>query len=196
MSHKLEGEIYLQFNFFGGLFMAIFYPSYYINKANDIDVATLKKLNIHGIILDIDDTLTPHKCSTPNEGIEFWIKSIQQNGIKLILVSNNFKKRVESFAKLLGLPYISFGMKPFSYGFHKAIDELGIPKSEIAIIGDQIFTDIMGANFLGIKSILVEPVSESKTFMLKLKRFLEIPIKNRILKDKKINLKTYSLKGE
>ena len=103
---------------------------------------------------------------------------------------------MESFAKLLGLPYISFGMKPFSYGFHKAIDELGIPKSEIAIIGDQIFTDIMGANFLGIKSILVEPVSESKTFMLKLKRFLEIPIKNRILKDKKINLKTYSLKGE
>lgn len=176
--------------------MALFYPSYYINKVDDINVVTLKKLNINGIILDIDDTLTPHKCSTPNKGIEFWIKSIQQSGIKLILVSNNFKKRVESFAKLLGLPYISFGMKPFSHGFHKAIDELGVPKSEIAIIGDQIFTDIMGANFIGIKSILVEPVSESKTFMLKLKRFLEIPIKNRILKDKKINLKTYSLKGE
>lgn len=179
--------------------MAIFYPSYYISRIDRIDMDILKKLDVKGIILDIDDTLTPHKCSVPNEGIEFWIKSMQKSGIKLILVSNNYKKRVEPFAKLLGLPYISFGMKPLSYGFHKAINKLKIPKAKIAIIGDQIFTDIMGANFLGIKSILVEPVSESKTLMLKFKRFLEIPIKNKILKDKKlnlINLKTCVLKGE
>ncbi|MGN1043388.1 MAG: YqeG family HAD IIIA-type phosphatase [Acutalibacteraceae bacterium] len=168
--------------------MSIFYPSFYIDKVDKISISTLKKLNIRGIILDIDDTLVPHKSSTPNEKIILWIKSIQQNNVKLILVSNNFKKRVESFAKLLNLPYISFGIKPFSHGFKKAIHELGIPKSEIIIVGDQIFTDVLGANFLGIKSILVDPVSKSKTFMLKLKRFLEIPIKNKILKNKKIHL--------
>ena len=153
--------------------MSLFMPTYFTKHVSDINPKILRKLNIKGIILDIDDTLAPHKCSIPDPDALKWVNLLKENEIKLILVSNNFKNRVSEFAGKLKLPYIHMGLKPLSYGINKAVKYLNLPASEIVIVGDQIFTDIIGANFLKLKSILVDPISKNKTMLLKIKRYFE-----------------------
>ena len=168
--------------------MSLLMPTYFTKHVSDINPEILHKLNIKGIILDIDDTLAPHKCSIPDEEALKWVKSLKENNINLILVSNNFKNRVSKFAKKLDLPYIYMGLKPLSYGVKKAVKYLNLPQEEIILVGDQIFTDIIGANFLKLKSILVDPIGGKKTTLLKIKRFFEKSIRKKIKNNKKLNL--------
>lgn len=168
--------------------MSLLIPTYFTKHVSNITPEILHKLNIKGIILDIDDTLAPHRCSTPDPKALKWVELLKKNDIKLILVSNNFKKRVSIFAKKLGLPYIYMGLKPLSYGIKKAIKHLNLPGSEIVVVGDQIFTDTIGANFLKLKSILVDPISKNKTTILKIKRFFEKNIRKKIKNSSKLNL--------
>lgn len=163
--------------------MSLFKPTYHARKVTEISGEFLTKNNFRGIILDIDDTLVPHRHPDPDKNVFEWIDELKKFGIKIILVSNNFKDRVNKFAEKLNLPYISMGLKPLPFGIKRAVKKLGMKLDEILIIGDQIFTDISGANILKIKSVLVDPVSPSKTVLLKIKRFLERPIR------KKLNLK-------
>ena len=168
--------------------MSLLMPTYFTKHVSDINPEILQKLNINGIILDIDDTLAPHKCSIPDKEALKWVNSLRKNNISLILVSNNFKNRVSEFAKKLNLPYIYMGLKPLSYGVKKAIRHLNLPKKEIILVGDQIFTDIIGENFLKLKSILVDPIGGKKTTLLKIKRFFEKSIREKIKSNKKLNL--------
>ncbi len=170
--------------------MTLFKPTYFTAKVLDIDINFLKSNNFEAIILDIDDTLVPHKHPTPDKEIIEWIETLKNGGIKIIIVSNNFKKRVSDFAKILNIPYIYMSLKPLTYGFKKAIKTLSVPPEKVLVIGDQIFTDIVGANFLNIRSVLVEPVSPSKTTLLKIKRKCEKPLRKKIKlsTDLKINL--------
>lgn len=173
--------------------MALFTPTYFAAKVTDIDVELLNKIEIKGIILDIDDTLVPHRHPIPKKDVLGWINELKKNDIKIILVSNNFKKRVSSFAKKIKVLYIHMGLKPLTWGIEKAIKILALPKENILIIGDQIFTDILGANFINIKSILINPISNSKTFLLKFKRFFEKSIRKKIMSNKDLDL--LNLKG-
>ena len=168
--------------------MSLFIPTYFTKHVSDITPQKLHKLNIKGIILDIDDTLAPHKCSIPDSDALKWVKLLKENNIQLILVSNNFKNRVRKFAKKLDLPYIYMVFKPLSYGIKKAVKYLNLHDDEIIIVGDQIFTDIIGANFLKLKSILVEPIGKNKTTLLKIKRFFEKNIRKKIKNNNKLNL--------
>lgn len=162
--------------------MAIFRPSYFINSVLEISPKMLQKNGIKSVFIDIDDTLTAHGSPIIEKDIADWIHLMKSNGIKLILVSNNFKKRVEKFAKKISLPFVYLSCKPLPIGFFWALRKAKIKKNEAIIIGDQIFTDILGANLFGMKSILVEPRSKSKTISLKIKRFIEKPIKKHIKK--------------
>ena len=90
-------------------------------------------------------------------------------GIKLIIVSNNHPERVKPFADMLGLNFISEGKKPLSSGFNRAQVKLGIPFSQLAVVGDQIFTDMLGANLKNIRGIFVFPIEHEKTRFFKLK---------------------------
>jgi len=168
--------------------MSLFIPTYFTKHVSNINPQILHKLNIKGIILDIDDTLAPHRCSTPDPEALKWVKLLKENNIKLILVSNNFKNRVSKFAKKLDLPYIYMCIKPLSYGIKKAVKHLNLPTEQIIMVGDQIFTDIIGANFLKLKSILVDPISKNKTMLLKIKRFFEKNIRKKIKNNSKLNL--------
>lgn len=164
--------------------MSIFTPTYYTKKVTDITYDFLNRNKFKGIILDIDDTLAPHRYPIPEKEVITWINNLKNSGIKIVLVSNNFKDRVGKFAKQLSVPYICMGMKPLPFGIKKAIKMLNISIQNLLVVGDQIFTDIVGANFLKIKSVLVEPVSKSKTILLKIKRFLEKPIRKKLIHEK------------
>ncbi len=151
----------------------IFKPTYWVRNVLSIDEAFLKEAEIEGLILDLDNTLSMHGNPAAEEGIPEWLDAMRSLGIKLMVVSNNTKKRVEPLAEKLGLEFISSGAKPLTFGINKAAQAMGLPKNKLAVVGDQIFTDVMGGNFAKIRTILVEPFHLEKGVLFKLKRSAE-----------------------
>ncbi len=144
-------------------------------KTTDITPQILKKLNIEGLILDLDNTLTTHDNPRPAEGVLDWISLMKKSGIKLMIVSNNHAPRVKPFADMLGLEFVSEGKKPLTNGFREAERRMGLPRERLAAVGDQIYTDVLGANLAGIKMLYVVPIEHEKTTFFKVKRKLEKP---------------------
>ena len=146
-------------------------------KTVDISPRFLKKHGIKGLILDVDNTLTTHDNPVPAEGIREWLDNMRKNGIKLIIVSNNHPERVRPFADPLGLDYVSDSGKPLKRGYRAAMKKMRLTASETAAVGDQLFTDVWGANFSRIRMLYVEPIElepKSKRF-IRFKRVLEKP---------------------
>ena len=153
------------------------YPNYYCDRITDIEVDFLKKNNIKALILDVDNTLLDTD-KIVLEGLEEWHKKIVDAGIESIIVSNSNKlDKIQNMAKLLNISYIRLALKPLKRGLKKAQKQLNIPFENIAAIGDQIFTDVIGANRCGMFSILVKPINEKDLWMTKWKR----PIENKII---------------
>jgi HAD superfamily phosphatase (TIGR01668 family) len=133
----------------------------------------LKENNIRGLILDLDNTLTTHDNPKPADGVLEWLDKMKKANVALIIVSNNYPERVKPFADMLKLNFVSRGKKPLAKGFKEAQKRMGIPFSELAVVGDQIFTDVLGANMKRLKCIYVEPIEHEKTLFFKFKRKME-----------------------
>lgn len=160
------------------------YPKEYLNSVKDISIELLNKNNIKGLILDVDNTLISLDKKMP-AGIVEWVKNIKANGIKICILSNSNKiDKVEAVAKLIESPYIFFGKKPLKSGFLRAQNILKLKAENIAVVGDQIFTDVIGANRCGMFSILVKPIEEKDYLITKIKRPLEKMIINKYQKNK------------
>ncbi len=153
----------------------IFRPTYVLKSVTDISLEYLNEKNINGLILDLDNTLTTHNNPQPADKVTDWISDMKNNGIKMMIVSNNRAERVIPFAQNLGLDFVPNGRKPLATGFIKAQQLMAIPFSEIAIVGDQIFTDVLGANLKRVRTIYVHPIELESGFFFKIKRFLEKP---------------------
>ena len=159
--------------------MDIFKPTFMVRRLSDIDADMLRKLNIRFLLLDVDNTLASYISHEPVEGAVAWVKEMQRQGFKLVIVSNNYKKRVEPFSKNFGLPFITFACKPLPFGYLKAKKLLKAPAEACAIIGDQIYTDIVGANLCGMKSVLLEPVEAERDPLFRLRRRQEKKLRDR-----------------
>ncbi len=154
------------------------YPNAYLKNVKEITIDFLNKNNIKALILDVDNTLIDFNKKML-DGVEEWCKNLKKQGIKLFIVSNSNKKaKVEMVAKKLELPYIHFATKPFKRGFRKAAKMLQEKDENIAVVGDQIFTDVIGANRCKMFSILVEPIEKKDLLVTKIKR----PLENYIIK--------------
>ena len=154
----------------------LFTPTRAYKSILSVTPDVLREMGVNAIILDIDNTCTTHDNPVPVEGLFDWLDSMRDAGIKMMIVSNNHPPRVEPFAKLLGLEYVSEGAKPLTKGYKEAAMKMDASKDEIVTIGDQLFTDILGAKLFGIKSILVKPIEMEHTFFFKIKRALEVPL--------------------
>lgn len=146
-----------------------------VHRVWDITPSLLASLQVRGLLLDIDNTLTTHDNPVPAPGVTDWIAQMREADIGLCLVSNNHPPRVAPFAETLGLPYVCEGRKPLSKGYREAVEILGLPKKETAVVGDQIFTDVWGANLFHVPCILVEPMQLETTRFFRFKRALEKP---------------------
>lgn len=135
----------------------------------------LEATGVRALALDLDNTLTTHDNPIAEEAIHKWIALMKKSGIKMLIVSNNSRDRVRPFAEALNLPFIPKGAKPLSFGYDRAVRIFRLPKDKICAVGDQIFTDILGANLAGLKTIFVNPIEPEKTAFFKLKRKLEKP---------------------
>ncbi|GHU86097.1 hypothetical protein FACS1894198_5270 [Clostridia bacterium] len=155
--------------------MDMFLPDYVFNKIWDISEEDIKGMGVKFLLLDIDNTLTEHNGKVPRVEALRWLKKLKEVGIGAAIVSNGGAKRVKAFAGVLGLQYEYSSRKPLRVGLKNIVERLGWPKSETAIIGDQIYTDILGGNAFGIKTILVQPIETERRLFLRIKRFLEKP---------------------
>lgn len=154
----------------------LFRPTLSLNTVLDITPEMLNKMGIKALVLDLDNTLTTHNNPRPADGVCDWIENMKSHNIKLMIVSNNKAHRVTPFAQILKLEFVPDGAKPLPVGFKRAVEQLGFKKSEICAVGDQIFTDILGANFAGIKSIFVFPIEPEPSVFFKIKRAVEKPL--------------------
>lgn len=172
--------------------MNILYPKIYIKKVEDITIQMLIKNKIKLIILDVDNTLIDYSKKL-SESIIQWAKEMKGQGIKLYILSNtNDKEKVKNIANKLDIPYKSFAMKPFKIGFKKIQKETKINSENIAVVGDQIFTDIIGGNRSKMFTILVEPRDKEKDYWYTAwKRPIERKIKNKIQANEEKNKYVY-----
>ena len=162
----------------------ILYPNVLLEKVENITVAFLRENNIKALVLDVDNTLIDYKKNL-SKSIINWSKEMKSNNIKLYILSNtNDKKKVEDVAKKLEIPYINFAKKPLKSGFKKVEKNLQENANNIAVVGDQIFTDIIGGNRCKMFTILVEPIEKKEFWYTKWKRPIENAIKNKFKKQK------------
>lgn len=158
------------------------YPKRYIENVTQITIEFLTENNLKAIILDIDNTLIDFNKNLL-KGAKEWCNNLKKQGIKFYILSNtNKKEKVEKVSKELNVPYIMFAKKPFKSGFLKAKEALKLETSQIAVAGDQIFTDVIGANRVKMYSILTKPLDKKDILMTRIKRPIEEFIIKRYLK--------------
>jgi len=153
--------------------LSLLKPQYRFNTVLDISAEDLKSAGAKLVMLDADNTLSLHGSQEPLKGVPEWIEEIKKSGIKLVIISNNSKNRIKPFAEKLGLPFVYKGAKPLPKGFKKACKMFGVLPKETAVIGDQIFTDVLGGNLFGAKVFLTEPLGPETDFFIKVKRRIE-----------------------
>ncbi len=153
----------------------------YLNSVTQINSKMLNSLGVKALLLDVDNTIKIYGANKPYDGITKWIEEMKQNEIKIVLFSNNYKKVVEPLANSLGLPFIAFALKPSPVAYIRSKKILGEKFSNIMVVGDQVFTDILGAKLVGVKAMLVEPVSPSQEgITVKIRRVFTSFAENRI----------------
>ncbi|WP_414055635.1 YqeG family HAD IIIA-type phosphatase [Macrococcus equi] len=150
----------------------LIYPHAIVESVHDIDFNEIKFQGYKAIIFDIDATLVPHGADT-NERIDALFSEIHQLGLKTLLLSNNSAERISEFNRNIDTTFIPLANKPYRPNFLKALEMLEVSKDEVLLIGDQLFTDVLGANLCGIKSILVKYLLHEGETKIGKKRKLE-----------------------
>jgi HAD superfamily phosphatase (TIGR01668 family) len=149
-------------------------PHYRVYRVEELTVERLRQWNLDTLLLDVDCTLTRYRQQTVTIEVAAWLNSLRIAGIGLCLVSNGLGKRIEHFAEAINLPCVYKALKPLPWGIWTAMHRLDAEPSRTAIVGDQIFADVMAGRLAGIRSILVEPIHpEEEPWFTRLKRYPE-----------------------
>lgn len=149
-----------------------FYPAEYLDSVYQIDFDALYRKGVRGVLFDIDNTLVPHGAPADQRAVELF-GHLKELGIGTCLISNNQIGRVKSFADSVGAVYIENAHKPSVRGYQRGMELLGCDKSCTIFVGDQLFTDIYGANRAGLFTILVRPIHPKEEIQIVMKRYLE-----------------------
>lgn len=136
-------------------------PDLYYTSVTAIDLAALRQDGVRHLLIDLDNTLLPRDTSALPPEIRSWVDALADHGMTACLVSNNWHAHVMDTAESIGLPIVAKALKPFPAAFRKGLRRLGAEPGETAVVGDQMFTDVLGGNLLGMKTVLVIPQSSS-----------------------------------
>ena len=149
-------------------------PAIITDALTDITPDILEERSIRLLMLDFDNTIVPYTTSIPEPLMEQWLLDMKQTDIQLCVVSNSKKNRVKIFCDNYGIPCITHAKKPFTKGIRECLAKFSIPASQAALVGDQIYTDTLGANAAGVTPILVKAI-DNHNFWLKARHVLELP---------------------
>lgn len=150
-----------------------FIPDIYQKSIFTIDYKKLKLRGIKCIIFDVDNTIEPISVEKPSRKVKDLIERLKESGFRVLIMSNASKKRLSPFKEILEVDCAASSKKPFSHKFHKILKEYNYKVNEVAMIGDQIMTDIFGGNKVGVTTILVNPISSKDQVFTRITRFFE-----------------------
>ncbi|NQU18185.1 MAG: YqeG family HAD IIIA-type phosphatase [Candidatus Saganbacteria bacterium] len=154
--------------------LGILRPNQYLDSIQNIDFAGLKEKGIKGLLFDIDDTIIARRSDVIGPMLFNFFENLKDQGFSVLLLSNNFNPgRVERAANELKLPFLATVFKPLSFGYKKALRILNLHSPEVAVIGDQLFMDILGGNRMEMHTVLVKPISREIAWYRKIMRFAE-----------------------
>lgn len=148
-------------------------PDLKLDKITDINIKHLNMLGVNCLLIDIDNTLSTDHGTELIPGIHEWVTKMKNAGIKLYILSNARSIRVLPFAQKVGLDFIGLAMKPLPFGYIRGVKHSGGKRKTTAIVGDQIFTDILGGSISGVKKILLTPIKPEKQLSFRIRRRLE-----------------------
>ena len=149
-------------------------PRLMTDSLTDLTPELLREKNVRLLMLDFDNTIVPYTTDVPTADMERWLSRMNASEIQICVVSNSHKDRVPAFCQARGIDCITHAKKPFSKGIRECLEKYGIPASQAALVGDQIYTDTLGANCAGVTSILIKAI-HNHTFWLKARHVLELP---------------------
>ncbi|HWR10041.1 YqeG family HAD IIIA-type phosphatase [Sporomusa sp.] len=148
-------------------------PCLVVDTLYDINLDLLKQRGIKGIIFDLDNTIVAWNSPDLCPDMKIWLNQLSGQGVKTCLLSNNGNKRVRAIAAQCGAPFVARALKPSRTGFRQAVHTMGLTPVEVAVVGDQLFTDMLGGNRLGLFTIWVKPLAPQEFIGTKITRQLE-----------------------
>lgn len=149
-------------------------PVMLTDRVTDLTPKLLQEQGIRLLMLDFDNTIVPYTTDIPTPEMAAWLEQMSRSDIQICVVSNSRKERVKVFCEKLSIPCITHARKPFSEGIRRCMERFALPPAQCALAGDQVFTDTLGANCAGVRSILVKAI-DNHTWYLKLRHLAEIP---------------------
>ncbi len=157
----------------------LFFPDRWVKSAYEIDYRGLYEEGIRGLIFDIDNTLV-YPNAPADERAKRLFAQLREMGFQTVILSNNTGKRAGTFACEVGSPVVTKALKPLPHKYREAMRVMGTDEKTTAFIGDQIYTDIWGANNADVLSILTDPLTQKEEFWIRWKRRLEAPVRRKI----------------
>ena len=149
-------------------------PTVIVDAITDLTPKLLQEKGVSLLMLDFDNTIVPYTTNEPTEEMAAWLQKMAESPIKLCVVSNSHRDRVKIFCGQMGIDCITHAKKPFSKGIAECFAKYDLPPAACALAGDQIYTDVLGANCAGVQSILVKAI-DNHNFWLKARHVLELP---------------------
>jgi hypothetical protein len=142
-----------------GLLLNKLIPRLQVATIYDIDMDGLMAAGIRGIVTDLDNTLVGARDPHATPELIDWLETVKRRGLQVVIVSNNHHARVSAFASPLSLPFIHSARKPTNAAFRKALSIMKLKPEQVCVIGDQMMTDVLGGNRMGLYTILVKPIA-------------------------------------
>ena len=138
----------------------------------------LRRMGVRLVLADLDNTLASYEEALPSPSLRRWKDELEEKGVALFVVSNSRKsRRCPDFCEALGIPYVRHAGKPGTKGFREALEQTGVPAGQAVMVGDQIFTDTLGANRAGIATVLVKPVAWGRNPLRRVRYAIETPFR-------------------
>lgn len=148
-------------------------PDTVVDRVEDLDAAWLTRENLRALMVDLDETLVPAGSLRPSRGVRRWAAGLAEAGVRLLILSNGTPARVRAVARLLDIDGLALVGKPWAPAYRRGLARLGLPARQVAMVGDQLFTDVLGARSYGLRTVLVTPLSSAGLPHTRMLRSLE-----------------------
>ena len=149
-------------------------PTVITDSLTDLTPAFLQQKGIELLMLDFDNTIVPYTTDVPTAQMAAWLEQMRESAVQICVVSNSHKDRVKVFCGAMDIPCVTHAKKPSGKGIRQCMERFGLRPEQCALAGDQIFTDTLGANCAGVRSVLVKAI-DNHTWLLKLRHVAELP---------------------